>query len=157
MGKRGFKPEPIALKLMKGTYRPDKDGELADMPPVEKANLDSPAALGEIGLTVWQHEAPRLSDSGVLSESDRWALHTYCRTFDEVARLDGELAESGEYCTTDKGYICQHPAVNQRFKWLDLRRRYEAEFGLTPSSRSSVKVQRKAEKSASASLGKRTG
>lgn len=157
MGKRGPRKAPVAIKISKGTYRRDKDGDVADMPSPDAANLDTPATLGEIGLAVWAHESAQLSKTNVLTEADRRALHTYCRTFDEVARLDELLKEEGEYFTAETGYIGQHPGVNQRFKWLEIRRRYECEFGLTPSSRTSIRVSETKKQSASQSLGKRTG
>jgi P27 family predicted phage terminase small subunit len=155
--KRGRKKEPVSLKISKGTYRRDKDGEVADMPSPDTANLDTPATLGEVGSAVWAHESAQLSKTNVLTEADRRALHTYCRTFDEVARLDATLEKEGEYFTAESGYIGQHPAVNQRFKWLEIRRRYECEFGLTPSSRTSIRVTNAKKQSASQLLGKRTG
>ena len=70
------------------------------------------------------------------------AFATYCRAHDEIAKCDAQLVDAEgkilEYFTAESGYVGQHPAVNQRFKWIDVKRRYEAEFGLTASSRNGL-------------------
>jgi P27 family predicted phage terminase small subunit len=136
MGKRGPRAKPTKLKLLAGNPGKRKLNDLEPEPP--RANLVAPDDLKETGLEIWNRTALMLDTLGVVSELDLLAFHTYCRAHDEIAECDDVIANEGTYYTTDKGTKCQHPAVNQRFKWLDLKRRYEAEFGMTPSSRSGV-------------------
>lgn len=143
MGKRGPRPTPTSLKVAHGTYRADRDGEKdAEVAPPPLAHLDPPDSLGEIGQAKWREVAPLLNAEGLLTKLDSGALETYCRAHDEIAKCDAQLTneagESVEYFTAESGYVGQHPAVNQRFKWLDVKRRYEAEFGMTASSRSGL-------------------
>jgi len=83
---------------------------------------------------------PILIQAGVLTEADREAFALLCRTFDEIERLDMVLASEGEYQTAKNGFKAPHPALHQRQKWIDTRRRLLAEFGLTPSARGSVTI-----------------
>lgn len=143
MAKTGRKPKPDAIRLVDGTHRRDRHGDPGAAVQPGAADLTPPTILKRHGLAVWRSLAPRLSELGVFTALDRLALETYCRAHDEIARLDAVLKRKGEYFTADSGYVGQHPAVNQRFKWLDVKRRYEVEFGLTPSSRNGVQAQKK--------------
>jgi P27 family predicted phage terminase small subunit len=143
MGKRGPPKLPDTIKLLRGTYRKAQDGD-PDSKPAPKAlvAMKPPEWLGKDGRAAWSRESSRLVELGVLTEIDVSAFSMYCRCFDEIAWCDKILEEQGHFFTAQSGYIGQHPAVNQRFKWIDLKRRYEAEFGLTPSSRSGVLVNK---------------
>ncbi len=139
MGKRGPRPAPTSLKVAHGTYRPDRHGDKdAEVAPPPLAQLDPPASLGEVGQAKWREVAPLLNAEGLLTKLDAGALETYCRAHDEIAKCDATIAEEGEEFQTAKGFVGQHPAVNRRFKWLDIKRRYEAEFGMTASSRNGL-------------------
>jgi P27 family predicted phage terminase small subunit len=136
MGKRGPRPGPTKLKILAGNPGKRKLNDREPQPP--RATLATPDDLRDVGREVWERTAALLDALDVVTEIDLLAFHTYCRAHDEIAECDEVIKSEGTYYETDKGTKCQHPAVNQRFKWLDLKRRYEAEFGMTPSSRSSV-------------------
>ena len=142
MGRRGPHKQPTAIKLVRGTHRPDRDGDASSEPQPPPASLAVPKDLGSFGALAWTEKAPLLLGLGLFTESDRGAFHTYCRAHDEIAKCDELLAEQGEDFTTEKGFVCQHPAVSRRFKWFEVKRRYEIEFGMTPSSRSGLKVDK---------------
>jgi len=141
MGKRGPKPTPTALRIAQGTFRRDRHGHPDSQPDFPLvASTDPPGTLGAAGRERWSAVVPSLVATGVLTVGDVAALELYCRSFDEVARLDALLADAGEFIATKTGFVAPHPAVNQRFKWLDLQRRLASEFALTPASRTTVKV-----------------
>src|SRR5688572_16632889 len=118
MGKRGTHKTPDAIKIARGTLR-SRDGDPALRPKSSPAVLmEPPEILGELGRRVWETTGPQLVAAGVLTEMDRIPFERYCRAHDEVVRLDAILKEQGEYFQTEQGYVGQHPAVNQRFKWL---------------------------------------
>lgn len=144
MGKRGAKPAPTALKVLRGTHRKDRHGDPADeVSPATLGTTTPPRGLGPAGRARWKAVVKQLTELGVLTVLDVGALTTYCRAHDEIAKCDRVLAKDGEYFSTEGGYIGQHPAVNQRFKWLDVKRRYEGEFGLTASARCGLKATKK--------------
>lgn len=142
MGKRGPKKAPATVKLARGTFRQDRDGDPAAAPRVGKVAACPPAPdeLEEIGRSVWLDMLPRIITAGYFAELDLRAFERYCRAHDEVEKCDVLLEEHGEYFTAETGYVGQHPAVNQRFKWLDIIRRYEEAFWLNPTARSGKQV-----------------
>lgn len=71
------------------------------------------------------------------------ALEMYCRAWDKLTHYEAVLDKQGEFTTTEKGFICRHPAAVGARQARDEIRRYQIEFGLTPSSASSVKVSPK--------------
>lgn len=147
MGKRGPRREPTVMKLAKGTYRADRQGNpvdelqtivLSKVPP-------APGSLGEKGREVWQRVGPLLCDSGVLHCGDLEAFAMYCHAHDEYEKCNKTLAADGEYHTGPTGKISPHPALHQRLRWVEVMRRFQSEFGLTPSARNNVRVEKKAE------------
>lgn len=140
MGKRGPPKTPAAIKLARGTLR-SRDGDPAAQPQAPPAVLGVPPnCLLDDGREVWLATGPRLVASGVLTELDLVPFARYCRAHDEVARLDGILEKQGEYFETEQGYVGQHPAVNQRFKWLAEINRFESRFGMTASDRCGIQL-----------------
>lgn len=146
MGRRGTKPQPIAVKITKGTYRPCRDGALEDH--VQNAPLSAappaPGEFGDAGKTAWNEAAAALVAMQVLSRSHLTLLARFARAHDEVAKCDRVLAPNegetgGEYYTNRFGEIKAHPAVGARFRWIEVIRRAESELGLTPSSERSLK------------------
>ena len=128
--------KPTALKILHGTHRPWRDGN-PKLEPGERLTKTpkAPVRLGKAGRKVWREVMPEMVAYGYVTELDLPAFEHYCRTHDEVARIDKLLSEQGEFYTTEKGCMCSHPAVRERFHWLDMMRRYEIQFWLTPTSR----------------------
>lgn len=79
MSVRGQKPKPTALKLVAGN--PGKRPVNVLEPQFSACATDAPAWLSEGARVHWDRLAPMLSKSGVLKESDRDLLATYCETF----------------------------------------------------------------------------
>lgn len=139
--KRGTKKAPTSVKLARGTLR-SRDGDpkaeppavlIVDCPP-------APEALQESGREAWIDVLPKIISAGYFTELDLRSFERFCRAHDEVAKCDTVLADEGEHAVAESGYICQHPAVNQRFKWLDIIRRYEEAFWLNPTARAGKQI-----------------
>lgn len=113
---RGRKPKPKALKLLEGT-RKDRinDGE-----PRFRSDLAGltvpPGWLSDLAVVHWNELATVLHGAGLLTEGDRPALALLC---EEYASLRTDPTDS---------------------KARDRYRRMLVEFGLTPSSRSRLKL-----------------
>lgn len=141
MPRNGRPRKPTHLKLLAGTHRVDRHGKPSDEANPLTGSLAVPDGLGAVGVSVWVDTAERLSRLGLFTELDRRALHTYCLAFDEIAKCTEAIDRDGAYYVSSKGTRCQHPAVSDRRAWLDIKRRYEIEFAMTPSSRSGLKVE----------------
>lgn len=140
MGARGPKRLPDVLKIAAGTLRA-RDGDPASKPQPQPAAVgEPPAHLGDAGRERWLSLGPRLVELGLLTEIDLGPFVRYCQAHDEIERLDKVLEAQGEFFTAESGYVGQHPAVNQKFKWLAEKNRFEARFGMNASDRCGIIV-----------------
>lgn len=145
MGKRGKQTKPTALKLVTGNAgrRPINKDE----PKPVHGIPDCPSYIPNVAKALWRELAPLLFNMGVLTEADRRALEMVCATYAEYRKADDDVKKNGiTYSTTSMSgdvIIKANPAVNMR---SDAAKRYLVlikEFGLTPSSRAGVKVEKK--------------
>lgn len=116
MTTRGQRPKPTALKLITGN--PGKRPINAQEPQYPPCATDVPEWLGDAAQAHWRRLAPMLSRSGVLKESDRDLLATYCATF-------------AEYVEAVRGGGASMAMVGQL-------RQLMGELGLTPSARARI-------------------
>jgi P27 family predicted phage terminase small subunit len=131
---------PDAIKIARGTLR-SRDGDPDAKPHPPAASIgEPPAQLRETGIEKWRTVGPLLVSSGLLTEIDMTPFVRYCHAHDEVERLNLVIEEQGEYFTAESGYVGQHPAVNQKFKWLAEINRFEARFGMNASDRCGIEV-----------------
>lgn len=146
---RGRKPKPTAVKRAAGNpgSRPLNDREpepTAGIPPC-------PSQLGKIAKAEWRRIANELLDNGLLTQVDRAALAAYCMAFERMLRAEAEVQayirdpnnpDQSMMMPTKAGYI-QHPAIGIANRAAELMKAYLVEFGLTPSSRSRIRVPKK--------------
>lgn len=105
---------------------------------------DPPESLGEVGRAKWAQWGAELASLKLLESRFLDALEMYCRAWDQLAKHEATIAKNGgEFFTTAKGFVCRHPAATAAKQARDEIRRYQQEFGLTPSSSTSVKVSTK--------------
>jgi phage terminase small subunit len=136
---RGRPRKPTALKVAKGTYRADRSGDPAEEPNFGTLSIAPPApvCLGDAGKAKWDWLVPQLISAGIFQNVDTDALETLCQCHDEIAICNEDIAHAKKIRDDRR---LQISLVERRF-WLDRKARHEREFGLTPSSRSSVKVK----------------
>jgi P27 family predicted phage terminase small subunit len=78
---------------------------------------------------------------GLLAKIDRPALAAYCTLWGRYVEAEIELRKSGAIVKDpSSGYPIQNPYLNIANAALKQMRAFLVEFGLTPSSRSRVKV-----------------
>src|SRR3990167_4908977 len=113
---RGRKPVPTHLKLLRGNpgRRPINDQE----PQPDAIFLDPPQDLSEVARKEWGRVARDLFDLGI------------------VTKL-------GTIIKTKKGNIIQNPYLAVENKAMEQMKAFMVELGLSPSSRSRVKIGRK--------------
>ena len=145
MGKRGPKRQPTSLKLVRGTHRPDRDGDPSSEPQPQLVDGETtpPQWLDEIAVQKWAELVPELQRLNLLTVVDVTALASYCWCYSEFRRAADWIAKNGSVMEVGKdGYRQQVPQVGIAHKALDSMRRYEQSFGLTPSARSGLVVER---------------
>lgn len=136
---RGRKPKPTILKVLDGNpgKRPLNDRE----PVPNQGQPECPDWLDEEAKAEWERVVPELEQMGLLSPADRAALAAYCTAWsrwkqaEEMVRKFGTIVKSPE-----KGFPMKSPYLTVADQALETMRKLMVEFGLTPSSRSRIKV-----------------
>lgn len=147
MGRRGPKTTPTALKKRLGNpgRRPLNEHE----PVAPKASLTPPALLRPDAHKYWIEMAPVVSEMGMLTAADVPAFCRYCNLLARYKTLDDFLMLGGAKGTT---YVvkdadgkpraaAEFPQAWEYRQVLNQLLQYEREFGLTPSSRSRLRVE----------------
>lgn len=140
---KGRKPTPTYLKLVKGNpgRRPLNEAE----PKPRRERPGAPAHISDKAREAWGYVSGLLDRIGVLTEVDAIALEMLCEAYAEVLEARAALKTFGSnYYTTvgkDGGLMYRaHPAVAV-LQDADRRiKSWAAEFGMTPSARTRVKV-----------------
>jgi P27 family predicted phage terminase small subunit len=132
MGRRGPQPAPTALKLERGNpgKRPLNDAE----PELATATRKLPAGLAGRAKAEWTRLVDELITKGVLTIGDMHAFEEYCRLVGEVDTYEKLIKRVGRPDAHKLGY------ANYLLKLRTQLRQQAAHLGLTPSSRSGVKV-----------------
>ncbi len=146
---RGRKPTPTGLKLVTGNpgRRPINHGE-----PIIEANETPkpPAHITGIARTEWDRVAPVLFNCGVLTELDVMALAVYCQSFSIYVQALDAIDAFGKkeklvcelLVKTTSGTLKQNPLVGIANKAAADMVRYATEFGMTPSSRTKLDMNK---------------
>ncbi len=135
--KRGTKPAPTPLKILKGT-RPSRLNADEPKPPVVRP--ERPEVLDSFGLAEWDRIMPELEELGILARVDGAALALYCSAYSQWVRADLEVHIRGMLVDTGNGGIKANPAVSMAHMARAQMHSILTEFGATPASRSRVKT-----------------
>ncbi len=141
MAKRGRKPTPTHLKEVRGNpgHRPLPEDEPEITAPSELP--EPPEHLDVEACREWVRTGTLLLNSGLLTELDTGALALYCTAYsrwvdaEERIRKHGPIVES-----PGTGYPSQSPYLQIANKAMEQMLKIQAEFGMTPSSRTRVRT-----------------
>ncbi len=138
MGRRGPAPKPTHLKVLAGNpgKRPINEDEPKPKPIAPKC----PSWLDKEAKKEWKRVAPELERLGLLTQVDGAALAAYCQAYSRWKQAEEVLSKHGLVFKTPNGYIQQLPQVAIAQKYARIMREFCHEFGLTPSSRSGMKL-----------------
>jgi P27 family predicted phage terminase small subunit len=136
---RGRKPTPTVLKIIEGN--PGKR-RLNDREPVPRAEIpDCPAFLDDEARGEWDRVSQILADMGLLTLADRSALAAYCVAYSRWVKAEQQVARYGTIVKSpEKGFPMKSPYLTVADQALESMRKLMVEFGLTPSSRSRIRV-----------------
>lgn len=139
MGKRGPQPEPTALRLIKGNpgRRPLNNLE----PQPRKQAPPRPAWLDADAAAVWDDLADELNITGLLTSVDGHAFAAYCATYARWRRAQIDIDRNGETETVRGKGIRRRAIVAICRELLNQVLKFQREFGLSPSSRSSIEIR----------------
>ena len=136
MGKRGPPPKPTRLKVIEGTYRPDKAIAGEPLPPVSVPRC--PPWLLPEAKRAWKRIGKLLKPLGLIAEIDYMALAMLCQSWARWREAEEVISKAGPVQTTPSGYQQQAPQVsiaNARFAQLQ---QMLGRFGATPADRTRV-------------------
>ncbi|HHY02555.1 MAG TPA: phage terminase small subunit P27 family [Paracoccus sp.] len=139
----GRKPLPTQLKLVKGTARPHRMN-LAEPQPVVAVPAP-PEHLDEAAAAKFREMAELLARHGVMTELDAGALARYVVIWRRWLAAEAEVKRRGPVVKTAGGNIIQNPFLAVANKCLAQMGQIESEFGLTPSSRTRIRMAAPAE------------
>ena len=134
----GRKPLPTHLKLVKGTARPHRLNKGEPKPAV--AVPEPPAHLDERARGKFSAMAEMLARHGVMTELDAGALARYAVVWCRWVDAEAEIKRRGPVVKTEAGNVIQNPFLAVANKCLLQMAQIESEFGLTPSSRSRIRM-----------------
>lgn len=143
MAARGRKPKAPELKVLHGD-RADRINQ--DSPAAIAGRPECPEWLKEdpVASLKWDELVDQLEQLGVLSRTDSESIALYCATYStwRMARSELKTAESLTVAGAQGGTKL-NPLNSVVASTAGLLARLQAEFGLTPSSRSRVNAQGK--------------
>ena len=136
---RGRKPKPTALKLLGGN--PGKRRLNALEPVLAPGVPECPATLTDEAKREWFRISSELVAAGLLTCADRAALAAYCQLWARWVAAEAMVAAMGAVLCNKKTKQCYtNPWTGVANRSAELMKGYLVEFGLSPSSRSRVKV-----------------
>jgi len=136
---RGRKPKPTVLKLLDGNpgKRPLNDQE----PHPPQGIPNRPDWLDTEAQAEWDRVTAELSEMGLLTLADRAALAAYCTAWSRWVQAEDMVRKFGTIVKSpEKGFPMKSPYLSIADQALETMRKLMVEFGLTPSSRSRIRV-----------------
>jgi P27 family predicted phage terminase small subunit len=145
---RGRKPTPTNLKILSGN--PGKRKIVQEEIPVDPETPTPPEHMDEYALEEWNRIADGLNKMGILSSVDQSTLAAYCMACSRWRRAEEEIAELSKnpnskgalVIKTVSGNYIQNPLIGIANKAAADMVRYAAEFGLTPSARVRLSINK---------------
>src|SRR5688572_2686915 len=135
---QGRKPKPTALKMLAGN--PGKRALNHAEPKPRLVLPKPPEHLSDDEKLKWKIAVRELYPLGLITTIDKDALAMYCVIFVRWMKAEKIVREKGEIIKTAAGNIIQNPYLSIANRALDQLNKLGAEFGMTPSSRTRVKV-----------------
>jgi len=136
---RGRKPRPTVLKLIEGNPGKRPLNHWEPLLPVDIP--DCPEFLNAEARAEWDRTSQVLADMGLLTLADRSALAAYCVAYSRWVEAEGQVARFGTIVKSPhKGFPMKSPYLTVADQALEAMRKLMVEFGLTPPSRSRIRL-----------------
>jgi len=143
MPRRGPKPVPTSTLVARGSWRAASRGDREWKPKVVEPPV--PRYVKGEARKIWKDLAPLLVEEGVLTVVDGIVFGLLCCAIAEFHEAQRLVEKHGALATTEKGATYQHPAVGMRNKAAERASKLAGQFGLSPSSRAGMAINKKLE------------
>ncbi len=135
----GRKPTPTDVAKLRGNPHQHKLNDNEPKPEIPDELPIAPAWLGSYGRKEWDRVAPYLWANKLLTIADETALAAYCQNVDQLVEATLDIQENGYTIIGARGPV-RNPALATFAQATTALRAMAAEFGMTPSSRSRIKL-----------------
>lgn len=135
---RGRKPKPSAIKELEGN--PGKRAVNHQEPKPDVAIPVCPPHLKGVARTEWKRLTEELLALKLISKINRATLAICCTAWADYVKACNKLDKEGEVIVSDQGGMYQNPWVAIKKRSMDQVMKFYAEFGMTPSSLTRLKV-----------------
>jgi P27 family predicted phage terminase small subunit len=139
---RGRKPLPSNVVRLRGNPGKRRLNDAEPRPAIKAPSC--PSCLGEEARKEWKWLAGELAELGLLTTIDRGMLAAYCQAHALWVEAVSSIGRYGTMVKSPNGFPMQSPYVAVANKQVEIMVRIAAEFGMTPSSRSRIRVGDKA-------------
>lgn len=135
---RGRKPKPASLRKLQGNPGkrplPESPASVSDELPT------CPAHLGKIASEEWERVVALLGPAKLAPPEARAALAGYATAWQRWVEAEEKLKDQGPVVKSPNGYPIQNPYLSIANTALKQVKEFMTELGMTPSSRSRIKV-----------------
>jgi P27 family predicted phage terminase small subunit len=136
---RGRKPTPTERKRLAGN--PGKRALNDAEPQPRRVAPRAPEHLSAEEKTKWKSLVKELHPLGLVTVLDVDQLAQYCVLWVRWIKAERMVREKGEIIKTVAGNIIQNPYLSIANRALEQLNKIGAEFGMSPSSRTRIKVE----------------
>jgi len=141
MAKPGPRTTPTKLKLIKGNPGKRRLPENEPEPEVSVKIPRAPTELNKIAKKEWRRMAKELHTMGLLTNFDLAAFRGYCVCYAQWVEALRQIEKHGVLIKAQSGFPMQSPYLQIANKAMIEMRKWLVEFGMTPSSRTGLKVE----------------
>jgi len=139
MGRRGPRPDPTALRLLKGN--PSKT-RISPREPRPKPGMPTvPTFLDVAAKREWRRVSRELRLLGLIALIDRAALAGYCQAWSRWAAAEEKVKEFGMVIKSPSGFPVQSPYLGIANTAMKHMRNFLAEFGMSPAARTRIESE----------------
>ena len=133
---QGRKPQPTALKELKGN--PGRRPLNEDEPKPEVLLPRPPSHLSPVARREWKRTGTLLVEMGLMTNLDIAALARYCVAYGHWVEAEQQMRKHGLLMKSTQGEPTRSPYWFISTKSMAVMRSFLLEFGMSPSSRSTV-------------------
>lgn len=135
----GRPAKPTAVKVLEGTYRPDR-ANANEVQPERLAEIpDPPEGLGEWGVREWGIVCRWLHNVGNLASTDLSLIAAYCNEVSNYWEYDAQVKKGAVIPIKNKDGLVirvqKNPFTALRKDALDAALKLATQFGFTPAAR----------------------
>jgi P27 family predicted phage terminase small subunit len=134
----GRKPVPSHLKAVKGTVRPCRVNR--DEPKPAADDIAPPEGMSKLALSHWRTVSRHLQEARIITNIDTTALMIYCEVYATWRDATDQINKYGSVVMGKDEYPVRSPYLMVAQKSFEQMKAMMTEFGMTPSSRTRIKV-----------------